>query len=87
MGEAKVTAKCQLTVPADFRTEFGVEPGDKIYFFKRLDGQPGIKIVKPRKGAGFGMLKAYASNDGTGYSREEIGAAVAAGRDPTGDGS
>jgi AbrB family looped-hinge helix DNA binding protein len=60
MGVATITSKGQLTIPADVRAEFGIEPGHKLYFFKRLDGQLGVKIVKPLNGAGFGALRDFA---------------------------
>lgn len=54
---AVVTSKGQITLPADIRREFGIEQGDEIVFFKRLDGSMGVRIRRPRPGAGRGMFK------------------------------
>lgn len=55
---AVVTSKGQITLPADVRREFGINQGDEIVFFKRLDGSMGVRVRRPRPGAGRGMLKA-----------------------------
>ncbi len=78
MGVAKVTSKNQITIPADVRDAFGVEAGDELVFFRKLDGGLGVRVRKARVGAGFGMVA-----DGThltdGELREAIGDAVASG--------
>lgn len=78
MGVAKVTSKNQITIPADVRDAFGVEPGDELVFFRKLDGGLGVRVRKIRVGAGFGM-----ASDGTRMSdqdlREAVGEAVAEG--------
>jgi len=78
MGVAKVTSKNQITIPADVRDAFGVEPGDELVFFHKLDGGLGVRVRKVRVGAGFGMAA-----DGTRMSdrdlREAVGEAVAEG--------
>ncbi len=40
---AKITSKGQITVPAETRAELGVGPGDRLEFFKRPDGQVGVR--------------------------------------------
>jgi len=78
MGVAKVTSKNQITIPADVRDAFGVEPGDELVFFRKLDGGLGVRVRKIRVGAGFGL-----ASDGTRMSdkdlREAVGEAVAEG--------
>jgi antitoxin PrlF len=60
MTAATVTSKGQLTIPADIRDEFGIEPGHRVVFFKQLDGELGIKLIKLKKGSGAGILSHYA---------------------------
>ncbi len=79
MGVATVTSKGQLTIPADVRAEFGIEPGHRIYFFKQLDGQLGVKLVKMEKGAGRGALRAYVDRLQGKSLDDEIGKAAAEG--------
>ena len=55
MGTATVTSKGQITIPADIRETFNLVPGDQIVFFKRLDGSLGVRIRRPRVGAGRGV--------------------------------
>lgn len=71
MGVAKVTSKNQITIPADVRDAFGVEAGDELVFFRKLDGGLGVRVRKARVGAGFGVL-----NDGQHYTLEELREAV-----------
>lgn len=54
---AIVTSKGQITLPADIRREFGIEQGDEIVFFKRLDNSLGVRVRRVRPGAGRGMFK------------------------------
>jgi antitoxin PrlF len=76
MGAATVTSKGQLTIPSDVRAMFGIEAGHKVYFFQDLNGALAVKLVKPRKGAGFGALRAYADPDRVELTREDIGRAM-----------
>ncbi len=57
MNAATVTSKGQLTIPADIRAEFGIEPGHRIIFFRKVGGGLGIKLVQTMHGAGRGALK------------------------------
>lgn len=41
---AKVTSKGQITLPAELRAEFGVEPGDLVVFFRDLNGRPTFRV-------------------------------------------
>jgi AbrB family looped-hinge helix DNA binding protein len=66
MSVATVTSKGQITLPAELRAEFGIEQGDKVLFYKTLDGSLGVSIIKPRKGAGAGSLRRYADRLGGG---------------------
>ncbi len=43
MGKAKVTSKCQITIPADIRRELGLRPGDVLEFIKDKEG---IRVKK-----------------------------------------
>ncbi|MDR3372434.1 MAG: AbrB/MazE/SpoVT family DNA-binding domain-containing protein [Ancalomicrobiaceae bacterium] len=78
MGVAKVTSKNQITIPADVRQAFHVEPGDELVFFPKLDGGLGVRVRRRRIGSGFGMAA-----DGTVLSDRElkdaVGTAVAEG--------
>ena len=57
---AKVTSKGQITLPSSVRSEFGIQPGDHVIFFRDLNGRPAFKVrrmshaplrpVKPGKG-------------------------------------
>lgn len=79
MGVATVTSKGQLTIPADVRAEFGIEPGHRLYFFKQHDGELGVKLVKMEKGAGAGILKAHAERLKGKSLDDEIAISVAQG--------
>ena len=70
MSSATVTSKGQITLPADFRSEHGIEKGDRVVFYTGLDGQPAVSVVKVRKGAGCGILSHYADRL-SGMSVEE----------------
>jgi len=78
MGTARVTSKNQITIPADVRDAFDVQPGDELVFFVKLDGALGVRVRKVRVGAGFGM-----ASNGSSLSDEAldkaIGDAVASG--------
>jgi AbrB family looped-hinge helix DNA binding protein len=47
-ASAKVTSKGQITLPAEWRAEHGVEPGDSLVFFRDLDGLTRIAIDRRR---------------------------------------
>ncbi|MFM9973879.1 MAG: AbrB/MazE/SpoVT family DNA-binding domain-containing protein [Beijerinckiaceae bacterium] len=79
MSGATVTTKGQLTIPVDIRNAFGIEPGHRLLFFKRLDGELGVKLIRPRKGAGYGKLADFANQKGAVLDRSAIGDAVAEG--------
>ncbi len=76
MTTATVTSKGQVTIPADIRSEFGIETGDQIIFLKGLDGQLKVHVAHRRPGAGRGVLS-YSGN--LDLSRSAIGNAVASG--------
>lgn len=38
-GTAKISSKGQVTIPISIRREFGIEPGDSIFFYKDFDGR------------------------------------------------
>src|SRR5262249_44337563 len=38
LGRAKITSKCQITLPAELRDYFRFKPGDEIEFFTGEDG-------------------------------------------------
>lgn len=77
MSSATVTSKGQLTIPADIRAEFGIEPGHRIVFFKQLNGELGVKLMKLKRGSGYAALADYAT--GRPPTDDEIGDAVAEG--------
>lgn len=48
-ASAKVTSKGQITLPADFRVEHDVRPGDEIVFVRDLAGRVLLKVRKWRR--------------------------------------
>jgi antitoxin PrlF len=76
MGQATVTSKGQLTIPADIREEFGIQPGHRIVFFKQVDGELGVKLIRHRKGAGRGLLRGYGDRLGGAPLDEAIDRAI-----------
>lgn len=57
MSAATVTSKGQITIPADVREDFNIEQGHQMVFTRRLNGSLGVRIRKPRIGAGRGAVK------------------------------
>lgn len=56
MTIATVTSKGQVTIPADIRADFEIKAGDQIVFFKKLGGELGVHIRRPKAGSGRGIL-------------------------------
>ncbi|MBV8564424.1 MAG: AbrB/MazE/SpoVT family DNA-binding domain-containing protein [Methylobacteriaceae bacterium] len=79
MSAATVTSKGQITIPASVRNRFGIEPGHQLVFFERLDGKLGVRVRKPRRGSGYGMLQAYGEGLAIDELRAVVGQAVADG--------
>ena len=75
MSATTVTSKGQVTIPAEIRSQFGIQSGDQLVFYAGLDGQLRVRVRRPRVGAGRGMIP----HDGSDVTREQIGAAVADG--------
>ncbi|MCL6445128.1 MAG: AbrB/MazE/SpoVT family DNA-binding domain-containing protein [Alicyclobacillus sp.] len=50
MSMARVSPKFQITVPGEIREALGIQPGDKILFHQRQNGEIVIRRV-PRKTA------------------------------------
>ncbi len=75
MGAAKVTSKGQITIPADIRNEWQIEPGDQLVFYTGADGRFMVRIRRVRVGAGRGVIP----DDGSTIDRASIGDAVAEG--------
>jgi AbrB family looped-hinge helix DNA binding protein len=57
MSAATVTSKGQITIPADVREDFSIEQGHQMVFSRRLNGSLGVRIRKPRIGAGRSAVK------------------------------
>lgn len=74
MLSSSVTAKGQVTIPAELRERFGIKPGDRVGFVEE-----GERIVLQRQEtaieAVFGIVKAS-----RGVTLEQMDAAIAAGR-------
>ena len=74
MLSSSVTAKGQVTIPAELRERFGIKPGDRVGFVEE-----GERIVLQRQEtaieAVFGIVKAS-----RGVTLEQMDAALAAGR-------
>jgi len=49
----RITRKGQVTIPKNFREEFGLEEGDELLWEKTDDG---IRVRKATRSAGRGML-------------------------------
>ena len=75
MGAATLTSKGQITLPADIRRDFDLQPGDRLVFFRALSGDLRLHVSRKRVGAGRGSIKAEAGH----IDREAIGDAVAEG--------
>ena len=73
MSVATVTSKGQVTIPADIRADFDIEPGDQLAFFKRLDGSLGVRVRRPRVGSGRGL---FTAETGMTVSVEDMNRAV-----------
>ena len=50
MQSSKVTSKGQITLPVEMRTEYGIETGDEIVFFRGLDNRPSFYVRQMRGG-------------------------------------
>jgi antitoxin PrlF len=79
MNSATVTSKGQITIPAEIREEFGIEPGHHIVFFRRPDRSIGVFVKRFRMGAGAGFLTAHALALSLADMRAATGDAVAEG--------
>jgi antitoxin PrlF len=75
MGAAKVTSKGQITIPADIRNEWQIEPGDQLVFYTSADGRFMVRVRRTRVGAGRGVIP----DDGSPIDRAIIGEAVVEG--------
>jgi antitoxin PrlF len=73
--QSTLTSKGQMTLPKEARDHLGLKPGDKVRFFKNLEGQIVILPVLPLA-ALRGMLK---SNRATPASMEELENGIAEG--------
>lgn len=76
-GSATVTSKGQVTIPAAIRDKLGIEPGHKLVFFIRPDGQLGVRVSKPKVGSGRGILKELGVELPEGDIDEHIEEAIA----------
>src|SRR5262249_38115261 len=47
---AKVTSKGQITLPASVRSEFDIQPGDTVFFFRDLNNRPTFKVRRMTHG-------------------------------------
>ena len=74
MLSSSVTAKGQVTIPAELRERFGIKPGDRVGFVEE-----GERIVLQRQETAIeavvGIVKAS-----RGVTLEQMDAAIAAGR-------
>ena len=73
MHTSSVTSKGQVTIPADFRRQLGIRPGDRVGFVER-GGAIVLERCENRIEAAFGLLQADRS-----VSLEEMEAAIATG--------
>jgi antitoxin PrlF len=83
MSSATVTSKGQLTIPADIRDEFHIEPGHKLLFYRAFDGSLGVRVLQPVPDFGFGMFR-YLSDPATSAELDqEINEGVADNVEPS----
>ncbi|CCQ32975.1 transcriptional regulator AbrB family protein [Halorhabdus tiamatea SARL4B] len=68
----RITRKGQVTIPKEFRDEFGLEEGDEVRWEKAEDG---IRVRKATQSAGRGML---VDEDISEAKREAMAEAMAA---------
>lgn len=66
----RITRKGQVTIPKQFREEFGLEPGDEVRWEGKEDG---IRVRKAAQSAGRGML---VDETATEETREEVATAM-----------
>lgn len=59
MSSATVTSKGQITIPADIREAFGIEPGDKLEFVPRDGGGLDILVLNATAQDFFDSLKGF----------------------------
>lgn len=62
----RITRKGQVTIPKEFRDEFGLEPGDEVVW---RTGDDGIVVRKANRASARGML---VPDDTPAEKREEI---------------
>lgn len=77
MGEATLTSKGQVTLPADIRREFDLQTGDRLVFFRALSGDLRLHISRKRVGAGRGAVKGKATSLDRGAIGEAVGRGTA----------
>jgi AbrB family looped-hinge helix DNA binding protein len=74
MSAAILTHEGQITLPAHVRKQFGLEAGDRLFFFRALSGDLRLHISRKRVGAGRGGIKG-----GGRLDRQILGEAVSKG--------
>lgn len=62
----RITRKGQVTIPKEFREEFGLEPGDEVIW---QSGEEGIVVRKANRSSARGML---VPDDTSPEKREEV---------------
>jgi AbrB family looped-hinge helix DNA binding protein len=82
MTAATITSKGQITIPAEIRTAHGLQPGHRLVFFTRLDGTLGVRVSKPHRDSGQGMIAHLGPPMTIEDMDEAIGAAIAEARSP-----
>lgn len=71
MLTSSVTAKGQVTIPAELREKLGIKPGDRVGFVE-IGGKVEIRRQENRVAAAFGVLKAR-----TGVSLKQMEETIA----------
>jgi AbrB family looped-hinge helix DNA binding protein len=73
---AKVTSKGQITLPASVRSEFDINPGDTVFFFRDIDNRPTFKVRRMTRGKLRPMVKWHGPKKTDAELNEGIGRAV-----------
>ena len=75
MAAMTVTSKGQVTIPLEIRKLLGIQPGDRVVFYRSEDGRV---VVKPEN-VDIRRLRGLLKHPGAPVTLEEMDAAIARG--------
>jgi len=73
MAAMTVTTKGQVTIPLEIRKLLGIQPGDRVVFFRSQDG----RVVVQPENIDIRRLRGVLKHDGPPVSLEEMDGAIA----------